>query len=130
MAAKTDIWIYAHWIGMDNPKCIGILSAQQAKGRKTFSFSYDADWIATQEQLLLDPDLVWYGGQQYPNGKENFGMFLDSMPDTWGWTLMKRRAATQARYEGKPMSNLYDIDYLLGVHDLSRMGALRFKIDP
>lgn len=130
MANKTDIWVYAHWKGMDEPKCIGILSAQQAKGRKAFSFSYDEGWIASQEQLLLDPDIVWYRGQQYPTGKENFGMFLDSMPDTWGRTLMKRRAAINARQEGKSVPTLYDIDYLLGVHDLSRMGALRFKKDP
>lgn len=129
MADKTDIWVYAHWKGMDTFKCIGILSAQQAKGRKAFSFSYDEHWITSQEQLLLDPDLVWYSGPQYPNRKENFGIFLDSMPDTWGRTLMRRRAAIRAREEKKPVSALYDIDYLLGVHDLSRMGALRFKKD-
>lgn len=130
MADRTDIWVYAHWSGMDNPKLLGVLSAQQAKGRKAFSFSYDVDWITSQEQLLLDPDLVWYGGQQFPNRKENFGMFLDSMPDTWGRTLMKRRAAITASERGKSAPALYDIDYLLGVHDLSRMGALRFKLDP
>ncbi|RYU93451.1 type II toxin-antitoxin system HipA family toxin [Emticicia agri] len=130
MADKTDIWIYLDWKGMIEPKCIGILSAQQAKGRKAFSFSYDDNWIKSQEQLLLDPDIVWYGGRQYPNGKENFGIFLDSMPDNWGRTLMKRRAAINSRLEGKPVPTLYDIDYLLGVHDLSRMGALRLKKDP
>lgn len=129
MADKTDIWVYADWMGMDEPKCIGVLSAQQAKGRKAFSFSYDADWITSQQQILLDPDIAWYGGQQYPNGKENFGAFLDSMPDTWGRTLMKRRAAIDARQAGKATPTLYDIDFLLGVHDLSRMGALRFKRD-
>ena len=56
MVAKTDIWVYADWKGMAAPKCIGILSAQQAKGRKAFSFSYDANWISSQEQLLLVPD--------------------------------------------------------------------------
>lgn len=130
MADKTDIWVYADWKGLDEPKCIGILSAQQAKGKKAFSFSYDEKWIASHEQLLLDPDIVWYSGKQYPNGKENFGVFLDSMPDTWGRTLMKRRAAINARQEGKTAPVLYDIDYLLGVHDLSRMGALRFKTEP
>ena len=130
MADKTDIWVYADWKGMISPKCIGILSAQQAKGRKAFGFSYDADWISSQEQLLLDPDIAWYSGQQYPNGKENFGVFLDSMPDTWGRTLMKRRAALNAKEQGKPAPILYDIDFLLGVHDLSRMGALRFKREP
>lgn len=130
MADKTDIWVYADWKGMISPKCIGILSAQQAKGRKAFSFSYDVDWISSQEQLLLDPDIAWFRGQQYPDGKENFGVFLDSMPDTWGRTLMKRRAAINAKEQGQPAPVLYDIDFLLGVHDLSRMGALRFKREP
>lgn len=130
MADKTDIWVYADWKGLFSPKCIGILSAQQVKGRKAFSFSYDADWVSSHEQLLLDPDIAWYSGQQYPNGKENFGVFLDSMPDTWGRTLMKRRAAINAKEQGKPAPILYDIDFLLGVHDLNRMGALRFKREP
>ena len=130
MANKTDIWVYADWKGMVSPKCIGILSAQQAKGRKAFGFSYDANWISSQEQLLLDPDIAWYSGQQYPNGKENFGVFLDSMPDSWGRTLMKRRAALNAKEQGKSAPVLYDIDFLIGVHDLSRMGALRFKREP
>jgi len=79
--------------------------------------------------MLLDPDITWYTGLQYPNGKENFGVFLDSMPDTWGRNLMKKRAAQKAKEEGKPAQTLYDIDYLLEVADESRMGALRFKLD-
>lgn len=128
--AKTDIWVFAHWIGMQEPKCIGILSTQQAKGRKSFSFEYSRDWISSGEQYLLDPDLGWYSGGQFPNGKENFGVFTDSMPDTWGRRLMQRRAAQKARENGKPTPSLYEIDFLLGVHDFTRMGALRFKLDP
>lgn len=127
MADKTDIWVYADWKGLVSPKCIGILSAQQTKGRKAFSFAYDKDWITSQEQLLLDPDIAWYSGQQYSIRKENFGVFLDSMPDTWGRTLMKRRASLDAKEKGTTVPVLYDIDFLLGVHDLGRMGALRFK---
>jgi len=130
MADKTDIWVYADWKGLINTKCMGILSAQQTKGRKAFSFSYDKEWINSREQLLIDPDIVWYSGQQYPNAKENFGVFLDSMPDTWGRTLMKRRAALLAKEQGLPLPKLHDIDFLLGVHDFCRMGALRFKKDP
>ena len=126
---KTDILVYAHWVGMAEPKLIGVLNAQQAKARKAFSFEYDADWIRSKEQQMLDPDISWYTGTQYPQGKENFGIFLDSMPDTWGRTLMKRRAAIQAKENGKPAPNLYDIDFLLGVYDETRMGALRFKLD-
>ncbi len=128
--AKTDIYVYAHWQGMKEPKCIGTLSAQQAKGRKAFSFAYDPLWIHSNEQLLIDPDIAWFTGNQYPNGKENFGVFLDSMPDTWGRTLMKRKAAQLAKQEKKPVAVLHDIDFLLGVHDESRMGALRFKLQP
>lgn len=102
---KTEIYVYAHWLGMPEPKCIGVLSAQQAKGKKAFSFEYDAYWIRSKEQQLLDPDIAWFTGPQYPNGKENFGVFIDSMPV------------------------LYDIDFLLGVYDETRMGALRFKLD-
>ena len=126
---KTDILVYAHWVGMPEPKCIGVLSGQQAKGKKAFSFEYDAEWIRSREQQLLDPDISWYTGAQYPNSKENFGVFLDSMPDTWGRTLMKRRAAQQAKEAGKPAPPLYDINYLLEVYDETRMGALRFKLD-
>ncbi len=93
-SAKTDIFVYAHWLGMPEPKCIGMFSAQQAKNKKAFSFEYDGDWIRSKEQHLLDPDIAWFTGPQYPNKKVNFGVFMDSMPDTWGRTLMKRRCRT------------------------------------
>ena len=127
---KTDIRVYADWQGMKEPKLIGILSAQQAKGKKAFSFEYSDSWILSKEQVLLDPDIGWYSGQQYPYGKENFGMFFDSMPDTWGRTLMKRREIQKAKKESRSAINLYDIDFLLGVYDKCRIGALRFKLDP
>lgn len=77
MAKKTDIWVYADWIGLDGPELIGTLSAQQAKSRKAFSFSYDKDWIQSDAQRLLDPDIQWFTGAQHPNGKENFGVFME-----------------------------------------------------
>lgn len=122
---KTDILVYADWIGLPEPKLIGTLSAQQAKGRKAFSFRYDSQWIQSEAQRLLDPDIQWFTGPQHPDSKENFGVFMDSMPDTWGRTLMKRRAAQQAAEEGKPTPTLYDIDFLLGVYDETRMGQRR-----
>lgn len=130
MSTKTDICVYAHWKEMPEPKVIGILSAQQAKGKKAFSFEYDKNWLKTEQKFLLDPDIQLYGGPQYPNQKENFGIFLDSMPDTWGRTLMKRREAQQAKDKNEKPKTLYDIDFLLGVYDESRMGALRFKTVP
>ena len=128
--SKTDIYVYAHWQEMKEPKLIGVLSAQQAKGKKAFSFEYDKNWLKTEQKFLLDPDIQLYAGPQYPKQKENFGIFLDSMPDTWGRTLMKRREAQLAREQNEKSKTLYDIDFLLGVYDESRMGALRFKTDP
>jgi serine/threonine-protein kinase HipA len=127
---KTELYVYAHWKGMAVPKIIGILTAQQAKGKKAFSFAYDKVWLNTEQKFILDPDIQLYGGSQYPNQKENFGIFLDSMPDTWGRTLMKRRAVQAAKVNREKVPTLYEIDFLLGVYDESRMGALRFKIDP
>jgi len=129
-ANRTDIWVYAHWKELSEPQLIGILSAHQAKGRKAFSFEYEKLWINSRAQVLLDPDISWYTGTQFPAGKENFGVFMDSMPDTWGRKLMQRRATLKARDHGKVTPNLYELDYLLGVHDSTRMGALRFKSDP
>ena len=126
---RTDIFVFADWLGMEKPRLMGVLTAQQAKSKKAFSFNYDAHWLGSKEQRILDPDISWYAGPQYPRGKENFGVFMDSMPDTWGKTLMKRRAAQVARETGRPVPVLYDIDFLLGVFDKTRMGALRFKLD-
>ena len=126
---KIDIYVYADWKGLNGPTEIGILSAQLAKGKKAFSFEYNKDWLSLDSYHLLDPDIIFFSGPQYPTDKENFGIFLDSMPDTWGKTLMKRRAAQEARAKNEKVPKLYEIDYLLGVHDKSRMGALRFKTD-
>ena len=126
---KLNIYVFAHWKPMQEAQLIGTLSALYAKGKKAFSFEYDKNWIKSKNQILLDPDIQFYSGPQYPNNKENFGIFLDSMPDTWGRTLMKRRASQEAAFQNEKAKTLYEIDYLLGVYDESRMGALRFKTD-
>lgn len=127
---KFDIYVYADWKGLGGPLQIGILSAHFAKAKKAFSFEYNKEWLEKGLYQLLDPDIGFYSGPQYPTDKVNFGIFLDSMPDTWGKTLMKRREAQDARAREEKARTLYEIDYLLGVYDESRMGALRFKTDP
>jgi serine/threonine-protein kinase HipA len=129
MMEKKNILVFADWIGMNEPKLIGELTVNQIKGKRAFSFKYAQEWIKSKEQLILDPDIQWFSGPQFPINKSNFGMFLDSMPDTWGRTLMKRRAAIKAREENKLVPTLNDIDFLLGVYDECRMGALRFKLN-
>ena len=104
------------------------MSAHQSNGRKLFSFQFEKTCLENEKPILLDPDLIWNQGAQFPLGKSIFGIFNDSMPDTWGRTLMKRREAQLAKEENRSARTLNEIDFLLGVHDESRMGALRFKL--
>lgn len=125
------IAVYADWEGMPAPTCVGQLSATPARGREVFSFAYDPGWLGGGLGQSLDPALLLYAGPQYPPApKENFGLFLDSSPDRWGRFLMQRREAQAARREGRKARQLLESDYLLGVHDSHRMGALRFRTAP
>lgn len=126
---ETDIFVFADWIGMSEPICIGVLKATSLRGKTVFSFEYAKEWLKSNERFVLDPDIQWYSGPQFPARKTNFGIFFDSMPDTWGRTLMKRKAAQAALSANNKPPVLRDRDFLLGVHDFTRMGALRFKTD-
>jgi serine/threonine-protein kinase HipA len=79
----------------------------------------------------LDPRLGPFEGRQHPpQGHSIFGVFADSSPDRWGRVLMRRRLERAQRAGTIDKSaRLYESDYLLGVHDTYRSGALRFKLD-
>lgn len=131
MAKSTQqrtLQVYAHWTGLEQPILIGLLHSTQLRGKEIFSFEYDDDWLKSGRVQNLDPDLQMYSGPQYlAEGKSNFGIFLDSSPDRWGRVLMDRREAAMARKEERKSKTLFETDYLLGVFDGHRMGALRFK---
>ncbi|MBK9391359.1 MAG: HipA domain-containing protein [Bacteroidetes bacterium] len=110
---------------------MGLLKAEFVRGKEIFSFSYAEEWLRSGFSQLLDPELLFYSGSQYASDeKSNFGVFLDSSPDRWGRVLMKRGEAANARKEGRAERTLRESDYLLGVFDGHRMGAIRFKEDP
>ncbi len=125
-----EILVYAHWQGMANPVLMGILHSTISRGSEIFSFEYTKEWMDSGRSQHLDPDLQFYSGQQYTKeGKKNFGIFLNSSPDRWGRVLMKRREALNAKNERREINNLHESDFLLGVFDGHRMGALRFKLE-
>jgi serine/threonine-protein kinase HipA len=125
-AQQRAILVYADWVGLE-PTFMGTLYSTHLRGKEIFSFEYDETWLKSSAQNL-DPDLQLYAGQQYlSEGKSTFGIFLDSSPDRWGRVLMDRREALLARKEGLSAKTLFETDYLLGVFDGHRMGALRFK---
>ncbi|MBT1710449.1 HipA domain-containing protein [Fulvivirgaceae bacterium PWU5] len=126
--AHRTIYVFAHWAGLDDPTLMGLLHSTLLRGKEIFSFEYDNSWLKSRVAQTLDPDLGLFSGIQYLNDeKPNFGLFLDSSPDRWGRTLMDRREAVIARSESRPPKNLFETDYLLGVYDGHRMGAIRFK---
>ena len=69
---------------MTEPEIDGNSFCTLQEREKAFGFEYNKDWIKTTSQLLIDPDIQFFRLAQFPNNKENFGVFLDSMPDTWG----------------------------------------------
>lgn len=107
---------------------MGLLHRQTGAGGDVFSFEYDENWLKHPEVFQFDPDLQLSEGRIYaPADRENFGIFLDSSPDRWGRLLMQRRAARRAARAGEAAPTLTAWDYLLGVHDATRLGALRFR---
>ena len=124
MSREIEVW--ADWRELGAPMRMGHLRATPSRGKEVFSFSYDRAWLDGGHSRQLDPELQLFSGPQYLNATDrpNFGIFLDSSPDRWGRLLMQRREAAQAREEGRAARRLQETDYLLGVHDEQRTGAL------
>lgn len=97
--------------------------------RGSVHFQYDAAWLTHPQRFDIDPDFSLHKSAFHPRPESgNFGIFLDSSPDRWGQTLMKRREALESRDQNRQARNLYAWDFLIGVQDATRQGALRFKI--
>lgn len=127
------IAVYADWDGLPHPLRLGWLHGLHGAGREVFEFEFDAAVLAhpALTGLQLDPRLGLYLGRQHPRqGHETFGVFADASPDRWGRLLMQRRLEREKRAGHVPKhARLYESDYLLGVHDAFRVGALRFRLD-
>ena len=127
----TQITVYADWDGLENPRRLGFLHARHSGAREFFEFEYDRTALADPQLNTIQPDprITLFEGRPYPEqGRETFGMLADSSPDRWGRMLMSRRLEREKR-AGNVSANarLFESDFLLGVHDAYRVGALRFK---
>lgn len=107
---------------------VGTMRLMIRGGRNTVAFEYDAAWRAFPGAFDLEPALAAGKGPFYPErGREMFGSLGDSAPDTWGRNLMRRMERRIAEKEGRAVRTLTEADYLLGVTDIARLGALRFR---
>lgn len=107
---------------------LGMARSNRARGTETVLFEYAATWLSAPERFSLEPALALTRGAFAPvPGQAIFGSIGDSAPDTWGRRLMQRAERRQAERERRVVRTLLESDYLLGVADEARLGALRFR---
>lgn len=106
------------------PNRAGRLYMRIVRGRESASFSYHEQWLSHPRRFPLDPVYLPLGRGVFHTeaGQPMFSGLSDSAPNRWGRLLLARRA----RLSGSQRT-LFEPDYLLGVHDATRHGALRFR---
>ncbi|MGC7403227.1 type II toxin-antitoxin system HipA family toxin [Pandoraea pneumonica] len=111
----------------------------QLDGRREFSyFAYDDVWLTTRDRFAVSPDLPLVAQSQFRKAPTRHDSvfhfaFADTEPDGWGCRVIardhakRRQRALRTENPGGdvPNAKLTEIDYLLGVDDASRIGALR-----
>jgi serine/threonine-protein kinase HipA len=108
----------------------GRLWAHSARRSESATFEYAADYLARADSYALDPLLPKHAGQQQTvAGHALFGAFSDAAPDGWGRRLIRREEVKLARGQERTPRASSEVDFLLGVRDDLRQGALRFR-DP
>jgi serine/threonine-protein kinase HipA len=126
--AESTVEVFVRIGGEDVPA--GRLFSHRRRGVESATFAYDADYLGRHDAYELDPALKLLAGrQQTPVGRAMFGAFSDCAPDRWGRRLIARAERRRVRREGGAERSFGEIDYLLGVRDDLRQGALRFR-DP
>lgn len=110
-------------------KLMGYLYIDNVRGKEMQSFEYSEDWLSDKDNyFVIDSSINLFRGRQWPiEGRNYFSIFADSAPDRWGRTLLNRQEEMKAMHENRQVRALLDSDYLLGVSDNARMGAIRFK---
>jgi serine/threonine-protein kinase HipA len=106
---------------------VGTLWTRHHRGRDSASFEYAKSWLIHPERFALEPALQLISGSNHTQaGRALFGAIGDSAPDRWGRVLIQRAGRQSARVENRTPRTLSEADYLLGIGDFTRQGALRF----
>ena len=122
----ADFEVHLDW--QDRLRQVGLARSNRARGGETIVFEYSQDWLQDPDPFPLEPALpLTRGTFAPPGGLAIFGSIGDSAPDTWGKRLMRRAERRLAEREGRAVRALSETDYLLGVADETRLGALRFR---
>lgn len=120
--SQVIVYLDAPELGPRRP--VGVLHVQRGS-RPVISFTYGRSWLESPDRFPIDPALPLVEHDVYDRDGALPGIFSDMAPDRWGRRLLDRQEVSIARSEGRRPRSLNDWDYLLGVNDLTRMGALR-----
>jgi len=123
-----DREVFVHIDTDGSPRLVGRLWTRSRRGRDTASFEYDPAWLQDPSHFSLEPALV-VGPGAFHTDRPLFGAIGDSAPDRWGRVLMQRAERRRANAAKETPRSLTEIDYLLGVNDEARQGALRFSLE-
>lgn len=124
--SSNRVLVYADTHG--EPLLVGGLIFDAANRRRagiSSTFTYDPTWLARPDAYAIDPRLSLFGRSSTVAGLP--GCFQDCSPDRWGRNLVEKRLRALALREGEGQRTLTDVDFLLGVADLTRQGALRLR---
>ncbi len=119
-----DLQVYVDMAGQ--PVLVGRLWLREKNGRETATFRYDPSWLKNPRAYALAPSLE-LGEGSFHSDEGTFDPFKDAAPDRWGQKLMRHRERNRARDTGTKPRTLFAADFLVGVDDATRMGALRVK---
>lgn len=97
------------------------------RGALSTTFRYDNDYLATGA-LPVDPGLPLQAGNLVARPTMP-GAFADAAPDRWGRNLILKRFRAAAAEDAQRGAEPNEVDFLLGVSDRTRQGALRFRLD-
>jgi serine/threonine-protein kinase HipA len=126
----ADIVVDVHVVLGERELLAGRLWSHRRRGRESATFAYDNAYLAHPDAYPLEPALPLVTGQQQTAGERAiFAAFSDCAPDRWGRRLITRDEAHRAKRDSTAERSFGEIDYLLGVRDDLRQGALRFR-DP
>lgn len=116
---------------------VGDLTYNKDGSRESSTFAYDRHWLSSTGGFEISPDLPLVEGHQFRrrSSKDDSVFhfaFADTEPDGWGCRVIardhaRRRKTAQIKGQRAAGEALTEMDYLLGVDDISRIGALRLR---
>ena len=101
---------------------VGFLDFEARPDKQVSAFWYADEWLAHEHAFRIAPDMPLTRGSMFASGGAADprpalpGVFADCAPDGWGRRLIREALGHTPT----------ELEYLIGVNDFTRQGALRF----